>query len=146
MEVRVTGHNFENPYPFDRSWGKIRNILIIRLSNNMCGSGLSIRETTDQIREIGKILKIEGQSLHGKVEKMQSNDRIVLSKLKKENFTLKTKIEELETDQEPEVLGLRSAAFPESEVMSLYHQEILPNLFHLGRHLLLQQYYVHIIA
>ena len=41
-------------------------------------------KTTDPIREIGKILKTDGQSLHGKVEKMQSNDRIALSKLKKE--------------------------------------------------------------
>ena len=72
-------------------------------------------KTTDQIREIGKILKTEGQSLHGKVEKMQSNDRIALSKLKKENFTLKRKIEELETDQELSQLDESLFSSQESE-------------------------------
>ena len=74
-----------------------------------------LNKTTDRIREIGKILKTEGQSLHGKVEKMQSNDRIALSKLKKENFTLKRKIEELETDQELSQLDESLFSSQESE-------------------------------
>jgi hypothetical protein len=46
---------------------------------------------------------------------MQSNDRIALSKLKKENFTLKRKIEELETDQELSQLDESLFSSQESE-------------------------------
>jgi hypothetical protein len=70
-----------------KEWPELQGCLS-KMSMGPAEHTIFFNKTTDQIREIGKILKTEGQSLHGKVEKMQSNDRIALSKLKKENFTL----------------------------------------------------------